>query len=41
MAIALWLLGILGVVILTGILFTCFHPNLQRWGEGMPNKEKK
>ena len=40
MMFTLWLLGILGVVIVAGILFTCFHPNLQRWGEGLPNKAK-
>lgn len=40
MMLTLWLLALLGAIVLGGLLFTALHPNLQRCGDGQPNKER-
>jgi hypothetical protein len=40
MIFTLCILAFLGFIILGGLLFSFFHPNKQRWGEGLPNKPK-
>jgi len=37
---ALWFFALLGAIVLGGLLFSALHPNLQRWGEGLPNQLK-
>ena len=37
----LWILAVLGFIVVGGILFSALHPDLQRWGTGLPNSSKK